>query len=213
MSLPWFRFYHEVKDDPKMGALPDGEFRVFVEGMCWACEEDDFGSTGLKIESVNWAFRRNVTETFQALLQKKLFTLRRDGKICITNWMKRQIPSDSSTRRVRKYREKLNVTLHETLQKRSCNVRDLEERRGEKNIKLTTKGEKALSKKFRPTAKRFEDCLNSQWVNDAGKWVNRIKSNLEKSERVVAEIESAIKESRIKTTPAQYAEQIWKEFR
>jgi hypothetical protein len=49
-------------------------------------------------------------------------------------------------------------------------------------------------------------------VNDAGKWVNRIKGNFGESERVTAETESASKESRIKTTPAQYAEQIWKEF-
>ena len=129
MSLPWFRFYHEVKDDPKMADLSDCEFRVFVEAMCWACEADDLGSTGLTEASVNWAFRRNVTVTFQSLLQKQLFTVREDGKICITNWMKRQIPSDSSTARVRKLRAKRSVTLHETLLKRPCNV--LEERRGE----------------------------------------------------------------------------------
>jgi hypothetical protein len=49
-------------------------------------------------------------------------------------------------------------------------------------------------------------------VNDAGKWVNRIKSKPNKVERVIAEVESAIKEKRIKQSPAQYAEQIWKEF-
>lgn len=61
-------------------------------------------------------------------------------------------------------------------------------------------------------ADRMETALGVQWVNDAGKWVNRIKANFWKSERVIAEVESALKESRIKTTPAQYAEQIWKEF-
>jgi len=33
-----------------------------------------------------------------------------------------------------------------------------------------------------------------------------------KCERVIAEVESAAREGRIKTTPARYAEQIWKEF-
>jgi hypothetical protein len=61
-------------------------------------------------------------------------------------------------------------------------------------------------------AGRMEIALGVQWVNDAGKWVNRIKANFGKSERVIAEVESALKERRIKTTPAQYAEQIWKEF-
>jgi len=61
-------------------------------------------------------------------------------------------------------------------------------------------------------ADRIESALGVQWVNDAGKWVNRIKKHFGKTERVTAEVESAMKESRIKTTPAQYAEQIWKEF-
>ena len=80
------------------------------------------------------------------------------------------------------------------------------------STKLTTKGKKALDAKLRPTAERFEKSLGAQWVNDAGKWVNRIKAHHSKCERVVAELESAIRESRIKTSPAQYAEQIWKEF-
>lgn len=74
-----------------------------------------------------------------------------------------------------------------------------------------TKG-KALTGESKEVAERFEKVLGDQWVNDAGKWVNRIKSDLNKSRRVVAEVEQAIKEQRIETTPAQYAEQMWKEF-
>ncbi len=59
---------------------------------------------------------------------------------------------------------------------------------------------------------RFELALNGQWRNDSGKWINRIRSHLRLTERVIAEVESAIKEHRVKTTPAQYAQQIWKEF-
>ena len=69
-----------------------------------------------------------------------------------------------------------------------------------------------LSAAQKKMADRFESALGVQWVNDAGKWVNRIKKQFGKSERVTAEVESALKESRIKTTPAQYAEKIWKEF-
>jgi hypothetical protein len=60
-------------------------------------------------------------------------------------------------------------------------------------------------------ADRFESALGDQWVNDAGKWVNQIKRNHRKCERVIAEVESAIKEGRIKATPAQYAEYLWSE--
>lgn len=59
----------------------------------------------------------------------------------------------------------------------------------------------------------MEEALGEQWVNDAGKWIRRIKSNLEKTHRVICEVRDAKREGRIKTTPAQYAEQIWKEFK
>lgn len=62
-------------------------------------------------------------------------------------------------------------------------------------------------------ASRFETALGDKWPNDAGKWINRIKSAPGKCERVIAEVENAAKEKRIHTTPAQYAEEIWKEFR
>lgn len=61
-------------------------------------------------------------------------------------------------------------------------------------------------------ATRFEGTLNGQWINDAGKWILRIRGAAGKCQRVIAEVENAKKEGRIKTTPAQYAEQIWKEF-
>ena len=64
-------------------------------------------------------------------------------------------------------------------------------------------------------ADRIEAALRTrgnQWTNDAGKWINRIKSAPGKCERVIAEVESAAKEHRIKTTAARYAEKIWMEF-
>ena len=69
-----------------------------------------------------------------------------------------------------------------------------------------------LSAAQKELADRIESALGAQWVNDAGNWTNRIKAEPKKSERVIAEIESALKESRKNETPAQYAEQIWKEF-
>ena len=71
---------------------------------------------------------------------------------------------------------------------------------------------KKLSKSERKLAIRLEVCLNSQWVNDAGKWIGRIRTDQSKTSRVCAEVESALKEDRISETPAQYAEHIWKEF-
>jgi hypothetical protein len=90
---------------------------------------------------------------------------------------------------------------------------NLELKSGErKNQKaLSTKASK-LSKAQRELARRIEEALGDEWVNDAGKWINRVKAHPSKTERVIAEVELAAREHRIKTTPARYAEQIWKEF-
>jgi uncharacterized protein YdaU (DUF1376 family) len=62
-------------------------------------------------------------------------------------------------------------------------------------------------------ANRLQLMLGEQW-NDANgrKWLKRCKDERHKAERVVAEVEQASRETRINTTPAQYAEQVWKEF-
>ena len=62
-------------------------------------------------------------------------------------------------------------------------------------------------------ANRLQLMLGEQW-NDANgrKWLKRCKDERLKAERVVAEVEQASRETRINTTPAQYAEQVWKEF-
>jgi hypothetical protein len=76
-----------------------------------------------------------------------------------------------------------------------------------------TKKSNKLSTSQKSLADRFEQILGIQWTNDSGKWINRIKTEFGKTERVAAEVGNGIKELRIKTTPAQYAEQIWKEFK
>ena len=62
-------------------------------------------------------------------------------------------------------------------------------------------------------ANRLQLMLGEQW-NDANgrKWLKRCRDERLKAERVVAEVEQASRETRINTTPAQYAEQIWREF-
>jgi hypothetical protein len=78
----------------------------------------------------------------------------------------------------------------------------------------STKARK-LSSEQKEIADRFESALGNEWVNDAGKWINRIKDRktTEKCDRVIAEVESGVKEGRIQTTPARFAEDTWKRFR
>lgn len=148
MSLPWFRLYTELKDDPKIGGLQDLPFRVFVLSLCWAGSNGKGGSTGITMESANWAFRCNVTEALQSLFQVQLLHLNENGEIVVTNFEKRQMKSDISNERVRKHREQKrslkqgastknqpeinskkepcngDVTLHETGGNGDCNGLD-----------------------------------------------------------------------------------------
>lgn len=109
MSLPWFRFYREVKDDPKMGAISDSSFRVFCESLCWACEKENHGGTGLTRSSANWAFRRDVTAALNELFSVGLLCESSSGEIIVPKWEDRQSTLDSSRGRVAKYRERLKM--------------------------------------------------------------------------------------------------------
>ena len=136
--MDWFRMYGEMMDDPKIGTLDDAAFRTWVELLCTACKAEDGGNTRLTKDDIDWAFRRNASETLQKLLQRELVTVTETGEIVITSWEKRQKKSDSSTGRVREHRAKAKLdkgsqedTKDETLQKRKGN--GLEKSREEKN--------------------------------------------------------------------------------
>ena len=125
--MDWFRMYGDMPNDPKIGTLTDAQFRTWVELLCSACKAEKSGGTGLTMETVNWALRRNVTETLQKLIETNLLFIDEGGELVVTAWEKRQYARDSSTGRVKKFREKQknqaleNRNADETLQKRFCN--------------------------------------------------------------------------------------------
>ena len=110
--------------------------------------------------------------------------------------------------RVQRYREKEKRTV---TPRNASNAMQRQRQKHNDKASAPTKTSK-LSARQKEFADRFETALGNQWTNDAGKWIKRIKSAPGKCERVIAEVESAAKEKRIKTTPAQYGQQIWKEF-
>lgn len=158
--MDWFRMYGEMMDDPKIGTLDDAAFRTWVELLCTACKAEDGGNTHLTENDIDWAFRRNARETLQKLLQRDLVTVTETGEIVITSWEKRQKKSDSSTDRVRAYRQKAKQdkdsqedSQDETLQKRRCN--GLEKRREEKRRIKTHRLTRCLTSFGLPTRRRF----------------------------------------------------------
>lgn len=115
--MQWFRLYHEMLEDPKIGTLTDKQFRLWIDLLCLASlarnengKSGGPGDTKMTVTETEWKLRRNINETLQELLHRKLVTFqkRSDGSetIAIPKWEKRQFQSDSSTERVNKYREK-----------------------------------------------------------------------------------------------------------
>jgi hypothetical protein len=106
--MKWFRLYHEIIEDMKVGTLSDAEFRTWIELLCLASIKRDGGDTGMSVTEAEWKLRRNVSETVKKLLQRKLVALHKNGNgdetLHICKWNKRQFQSDSSTERVKKFR-------------------------------------------------------------------------------------------------------------
>jgi hypothetical protein len=133
MANPWFRLYSEFAHDPKIQMLPEAMQRRYVMLMCLRCSE-----TLETLHETEIAFQLRLSEA-ELIDTKQLFISKNfiDKHWNLLNWDKRQFVSDSSTMRVRKYRDKKKQPSndHETLQKRQSNVIDTDTDTDKKQIK------------------------------------------------------------------------------
>lgn len=118
MSARWFRFYDEVVDDPKVQTLPCEVFRAWVNILCIASKNDGVLPSFAKI-----AFHLRCDET---MVERIVDRLLNDGLIDRRNggvngyhyaphgWDKRQYKSDTSTDRVKRFRQRKGETAPET---------------------------------------------------------------------------------------------------
>lgn len=116
--MKWFRLYTEIRDDPKMWELTDLQFRIFINLLCLASEQDKNGSVFGHPSAISWSIRcdrRAFDRATKTLIEHNILK-EIDGGFEIINWRKRQFISDDINSRVRKYRQKetLHETLHET---------------------------------------------------------------------------------------------------
>ena len=130
--MRWFRFYHEARTDRKLEALTDAQYRVWINLLCYAAEQEQRGAIEIESEyllAIECARgdEELLTDTLSVLV--KLGIVERDAdEVIFVNWGKRQYDSDNSTERVRAFRERQkeqseqdgNVT--ETLQEQQANV-------------------------------------------------------------------------------------------
>lgn len=220
MKWPFIKFFTgDWKKDPALTRCSPATRGVWIDLLCDMHELDRSGELRGTHEQLARAARCTIVEIAHALTELQATeaadVTERNGVVTVRN---RRMKRDANKRqqsairmmRMRRYGDvtgDVTPPLQSPLRVRS--------QKSEHKLKSDKGGEKVLAKltgKQQQLADAFEQCLGKQWVNDAGKWVNRIKKDAHKCERVVAEIESAIKEQRVNTTPAQYAESIWKEF-
>jgi hypothetical protein len=125
----WFRFYQEALDDPKVQRLDPFDFKCWVNMLCLACRNE--GKLP-PVADISFALRLSVNDC-QTVLER----LSNGGLIdrasggpngmhhAIHNWEKRQYKSDTSTPRVKRFRERsetVTVTAPETDTDTECKV-------------------------------------------------------------------------------------------
>jgi hypothetical protein len=129
--VKWFRFYHEVLDDPKVQDLEPAVFKHWVNLLCLANAQEPRGTLPDNPRFI--AFRLRIRDATAAKLIAELVErglLERDEKggncrLIPHNWEKRQAKSDDSAPRVAQSRanspekNRVNVTADPPLLKRA----------------------------------------------------------------------------------------------
>jgi hypothetical protein len=174
MVTHWFRMYHEFATDPKVQMMPEAMQRRLVMLFCARCSD-----VLVTFRERELAFFMRVTlpelaET-KALFIEQGF-IDEDWNLC--NWERRQMASDSSTDRTRRYRERMrtsqkrhgdaDVTGGDTKSVTPVTKRDaLEERRGEEKRREQRKiyiraGARPILKQSETSPKRHRNVARSR---------------------------------------------------
>lgn len=113
----WFRFYNEALDDPKVQQLDPVVFKHWVNLLCIACRNDGKLPSH---EAMAFSLRLDIIgleSLLDRLLIAGLIDVRKGGAngsyIAPHGWEKRQYKSDTSTERVKRFRN-VSVTVNET---------------------------------------------------------------------------------------------------
>jgi hypothetical protein len=155
VGLPWFRFYTEWADDPKVQMLSEPLQRRLAMLFCY---QGQGWLAGASEEELSFKLRISLDE-----LEKTRVAFQKQGFIgdswLLVNWEKRQKPSDISTPRVHRHRQKKHETVSETVVKQcetksETNETVLEERRGEEIRVEQNRLEQKRKEAARSTGKR-----------------------------------------------------------
>lgn len=109
MSARWFRFYADAMRHPKVAKLPDATFRLWVQLMCVAAENNGRIPSAADLKFMLNRRLDHLLKGLDDLIRASLIDPLGDGYEP-HSWNERQYKSDTSTDRVRKHREKRNVS-------------------------------------------------------------------------------------------------------
>jgi len=138
LGNPWFRLYHEWDSDPKVQSMPEVMQRRLVMLFCSRCRGETLQENQ---RAFHWRISSPELAETKALFVANGFI---DEKWNLLNWNRRQFLSDSSTDRVRRFRQgkKQDETLHETVGNVTVTApdtdTDTEQKQIQKDLALTS---------------------------------------------------------------------------
>jgi hypothetical protein len=109
MSNAWFRFYSAALRNPKVAALSDRDFRLWVSLLAAASENDGRLPPAPELKHMLNARLDHLLAGLDRLISAVLIDALEHG-YTPHNWTKFQYKSDSSTERVQRYRSGRNVS-------------------------------------------------------------------------------------------------------
>ncbi len=107
----WFRAYSEALNDPKIQKLSLEAFKAWHNALYLAAQNDSRDGNIGTLDDVSFAFREtksSVSSAFHQLLQVGLIETVGET-FRIKSWSKRQYKSDTSTDRVKRFRERSKI--------------------------------------------------------------------------------------------------------
>jgi len=190
-GLPWLRLYKEIIDDEKTGTLNDSEFRLFIEILCIIPENND----GVTLKFMSWRLRKDIKKEIKELIKRGLIIedSMQDGETLffVNGWEKRQFPSDSSSERTKRYRQRLkkcdgNETSQERHKERDSDAID-------KNRTEQNRTEEELTKVNSMSGKPDVAPLKSQNIEIKNQAIEVLNFLNEKTGRIFRPVDTNLK--------------------
>ncbi len=227
MKFPYMEFYTgDWLRDPSVGMLSPAARGIWVDLLCAMHENDRCGAVSGNAQQLSRLGRCSTDEMCSAINEfemcKTATVTDRNGIITVVNRRmerahkarmdnaKRQEEFRERERVTKESRFPLSLSLSKSVQgSDKASKRDAD---GGDADKPKTNGNTILAERCLEAVRLAEEVLETEWVNDAGKWVSRAKADAGKVFRVMADVKCAKTEGRVKTSPARMAEHNWKVF-